>query len=278
MAITISGTSGITSTGTATNELPAPSFISDAEAAANLTLNPGSTYFNTTLKYLRTYDGNNWQRAGNTHSYTSTFDIFGDGSALSLHTFNNNGNPSPDIGGIHQATFFNGVTYTTTSKFGSHAINTYGDGVYVDIAGLPLINAVSLWYHCVGTSRGYIVDFRHDAPGNGRSYLYTHSGGGDQNINWGNDTTTTGRTGDMWINGQVFNSGQFNFTSGVWYHIVCSRNATDTHRQWDQGIRIGNRSDGTTEGQAGYFDQVRTFNRPLTQEDVDILYAEQDAP
>ena len=90
----------------------------------------------------------------------------------------------------------------------------------------------------------------------------------------GNDTTTSNQTGDIWINGVAFTSGQFNFTSGNWYHIVITTNATNTKQTWDQGIRIGNRSDGTSNGNAGYFDQVRTFNRRLTSADVALLYAE----
>jgi len=275
MAVSISGSIGITGTENVTNQLPAPSFENDVQAEANLSVKIGSTYFNTTDRVLKTYTGYGWQNAGSPPVYTSTFDYLQDGSALSLHQFNNS---NSDTGGLYSASLNGGASYTTTSKFGSHSINTMGDGTYCDIAGLPLIGAVSIWYHCVGTSHGYIIDFRHDGPGNGRSYLYTLPGGGDQYINWGNDTTTTGRTGNMWINGEVYNSGQYNFYNGNWYHIVCSRNATDTHRQWDQGIRIGNRSDGTTEGNAGYFDQVRTFNRPLTQDDVDLLYTEQERP
>lgn len=262
----------------AEDSLTAPTYATDTDANNNNANTTGGLYFNTSDGVLKTYDGSQWRRAGDAPVYTDTFDYLQDGSALSLHRFNNNGNPSPDSGGVYPASFHNGVTYTTTSKFGSHSINTMSDGTYCDIAGLPLIEAVSIWYYCVGTSQGYIVDFRHDGPSNGRSYLYTHSGGGDQHIDWGDDTTTTGKTGDMWINGSVFNSGQYNFYNGNWYHIVMSRNATDTHRQWDQGIRIGNRSDGTSNGNAGYFDQVRTFNRKLTQEDVDLLYAEQERP
>jgi hypothetical protein len=90
----------------------------------------------------------------------------------------------------------------------------------------------------------------------------------------GNDTTTSNQTGDIWINGVAFTSGQYNFISGNWYHIVVTTDAVNTKQTWDQGIRIGNRSDGTSNGNAGYFDQVRTFNRRLTSADVALLYAE----
>ena len=202
---------------------------------------------------------------------SDTLDFFQDSSGVSLHQFNNS---LDDVGGNYAATS-TGASYGTglDTRFGSHGINTQGDGVYVDIAGLPTIQAVSLWYKAIGSDNGYIVDFRHDAPGNGRSYLYT-AAGSDQYINMGNDTTTSNQTGDIWINGVAFTSGQYNFTSGNWYHIVVITDATNTLQTWDQGIRIGNRSDGTTAGNAGYFDQVRTFNRRLTSSDVALLYAE----
>ena len=202
---------------------------------------------------------------------SDTLDFFQDSSGVSLHQFNNSLN---DVGGNYNATSI-GASYGTglDTKFGSHGLNTQGDGVYVDIAGLPTIQAVSIWYKAIGNDNGYIVDFRHDTPGINRSYLYTLAGS-DQYISWSNDTTRTGNTGDIWINGVSFPSGNYNFTSGNWYHIVLSTNTVSTTQTWDQGIRIGNRSDGTSNGNAGYFDQVRTFNRRLTSSDVALLYAE----
>lgn len=185
---------------------------------------------------------------------------------LSLHKLDNNLNDST---GSYTASN-NGASFTTTRRHGSHAINTMGDGTYIDIPGLPRIYAVSLWYYCVGNDNGYIVDFRHDDPNNLRSYLYTLAGS-DQYINLNDDTTTSNGTGDIWINGVQFTSGQFNFASGNWYHIVISWN-DNVSQAWDQGIRIGNRSDGTSAGNAGYFDQIRTFNRALTASDVAYLY------
>jgi len=218
-------------------------------------------------------DYNNFNNVPTTFapSTSDTLDFLQDNSGVSLHQFNNSLN---DAGGNYNATAA-GASFGTglDSKFGSHGLNTQGDGTYVDIAGLPTIQAVSIWYKAIGNDNGYIVDFRHDNPNNGRSYLYTLAGS-DQYINMGNDTTTSGQTGDIWINGVAFTSGQYNFTSGNWYHIVVSTNTNNTKQTWDQGIRIGNRSDGTTDGNAGYFDQVRTFNRRLTSADVALLYAE----
>jgi hypothetical protein len=251
--------------------LVAPSHANDTAAntvGANVA---GSIYYNTTSKVHRSYNGTTWSNVGVAPIAESVFDAFGDGSALCLLKANNS---NLDTGGSYNANLVGGVTYTTTAKFGSHSFNPMGNGTYFDIAGLPMVESVSLWWHCVGNSHGYIVDFRHDNPANGRSYLYTAPGGGDQNIHMGNDTTTTNRTGVIYIDGVQFSSGQYNFTSGVWYHIVMVRNGTDNHRTWDQGLRFGNRSDGTTEGNAGYFDQIRVFNKQITAVEALALYNE----
>jgi len=90
----------------------------------------------------------------------------------------------------------------------------------------------------------------------------------------GDDTTSTNRTGVIYINGAQYTSGQYNFLAGNWYHIVLVRNSTDTHRTWDQGIRFGNRSDGTTHGSAGHFDQIRVFNSRISASQAFDLYNE----
>ena len=267
---TMTGNLILNGTVSASKMFTPPLYATDTAANTGGANVNGGIYHNTTDKVLKSFNGSTWRSSGSAQVFTSTYDFLQDNSATSLHRLNNTLN---DTGGIYTATS-TGASFTTTNKFGSHAINTMGDSTYIDIAGIPQIYAVSLWYYCVGSDNGYIVDFRHDAPNSGRSYLYTQSGGGSQNINWTNDTTTSGSTGNMWINGTVFNTGQYNFTAGNWYHIVMSANSTDTHRTWDQGIRIGNRCDGTTAGNAGYFDQIRTFNRALIQADVTALYAE----
>lgn len=249
----------------------APSHANDTAASSAGGNVAGAIYYNTGSAVHRSYNGTYWANIGVAPITESTFDAFGDGSAVCLLKANNS---NLDTGGNHNASLVNGVTYNTTSKFGSHSFNSMGNGTYFDIPSLPMVETVSFWYHCVGSNRGYLVDFRHDAPANGRSYLYTHSGGGSQNINMGNDTTTTNRTGVIYINGAQYTSGRYDFYSGTWYHIVLVRNSTDTHRTWDQGLRFGNRSDGTTEGNAGYFDQIRVFNRQLSAAEALALYNE----
>ena len=252
----------------------APSHASDNAANSAGGNVAGAIYYNTGSAVHRSYNGTNWSNIGAAPITESTFDAFGDGSAICLLKANNS---NLDTGGNHNASLSSGVTYNTTSKFGSHSFNPMGNGTYVDIPSLPMVETVSFWFYCVGSNRGYLVDFRHDNPGNGRSYLYTHDGassGTGQNINMGNDTTTTNRTGIIYIDGVQYTSGQYNFYDGTWYHIVIVRNATDTHRNWDQGLRFGNRSDASTEGNAGYFDQIRVFDRQITASEALALYNE----
>ena len=252
----------------------APSHATDAAANSAGGNVAGSIYYNTAFNVHRSYNGTQWTSVGSAPITESVFDAFRDGSALCLLKGNNS---NVDTGGNHTGSLQGGATYTTTTKFGSHAFDLVGTGVYLDIPTLPMIETVSFWFYCVGGTPGYIVDFRHDNPNNGRSYLYTHagaSGGAGQHVDMGDDTTTTNRTGVIYINGVQYTSGQYNFLVGNWYHIVLVRNASDTHRTWDQGIRFGNRSDGTTHGNAGHFDQIRVFNSRISASQALDLYNE----
>ena len=252
----------------------APSHATDAAANSAGGNVAGSIYYNTASNVHRSYNGTQWTSVGSAPITESVFDAFRDGSALCLLKGNNS---NVDTGGNHTGSLQGGATYTTTTKFGSHAFDLVGTGVYLDIPTLPMIETVSFWFYCVGGNPGYIVDFRHDNPNNGRSYLYTHagaSGGTGQHVDMGDDTTTTNRTGVIYINGAQYTSGQYNFLAGNWYHIVLVRNSTDTHRTWDQGIRFGNRSDGTTHGSAGHFDQIRVFNSRISASQAFDLYNE----
>tara|TARA_B100000497_G_scaffold126931_1_gene167201 strand:- start:41 stop:2146 length:2106 start_codon:yes stop_codon:yes gene_type:complete len=252
----------------------APTHATDAAANSAGGNVAGSIYYNTFTNVHRAYNGTQWTSVGSAPITESVFDAFRDGSALCLLKGNNS---NVDTGGNHTGSLQGGATYTTTTKFGSHAFDLVGAGVYLDIPTLPMIETVSFWFYCVGGTPGYIVDFRHDNPNNGRSYLYTHAGangGTGQHVDMGDDTTTTNRTGVIYINGAQYTSGQYNFLAGNWYHIVLVRNGTDNHRTWDQGIRFGNRSDGTTHGSAGHFDQIRVFNSRISASQALDLYNE----
>lgn len=207
---------------------------------------------------------------------TNDFDIFGDGSALSLHQLNNTyAQTGAGTGNLTN----NGSSFITTAKFGSHSVNLLGNGNYVDITSTTRVYACSSWvYFPTGSTVGYIHEFRHDNPSNGRAYLYTQAASAPniQKVNLTNDTTASGGVGNLYVNGVLQSGGgDINFLPNVWYHIVCSvNNAGATLQTWNEGIRFGNRSDGTTDGNGNYQDQIRTFNRALTGAEVLTLYNE----
>lgn len=235
----------------------------------------GSTYYDTTREQLLTYNGSAWMASGHRTAFSTTADILGDGSCICFAQFNNN---LTDTLGLYNGTN-NGTTFTTTAKFGSHSLNTGDDGDYVDFVDLPTFKAASIWVYPTGgdSSANYIFDFRHDAPNNGRGYLYMI--GTSRNISTSSDSTANGATGHVWINGTKL-SGGVNLSTTSWNHVVVSAKdgtsggGTTTRDLYDQGLRLGNRSDGTGEGKSGYFDHMRIFNRTLGQADVDILYNE----
>ena len=212
------------------------------------------------------------------NSTSGTLDIFGDSSALSLHQLNNSynqtGSGTGNLG-------YSGVSFTSTSKFGSHSVNTMGDGDYLDITSTTRIYAISAWVYMPTGSGGddeYIFEFRHDNTGNGRGYMYTYlssQSGKIQYIDLSNDTTASNGVGNIYINGTAHTSGQYHFSPNTWHHIVCSvSNASDTKQTWNEGVRFGNRSDGSTGGNFGYIDQIRTFNKALSSSEVTTLYNE----
>jgi len=209
---------------------------------------------------------------------TGIFDIFGDSSALSLHQLNNSYNQTGSgTGNLANS----GVSFNSTSKFGSHSLNTLGNGNYIDITNTTRIYAISAWVYMPTGSGGddeYIFEFRHDNPSNGRGYMYTYlssQSGKIQYIDLSNDTTANNRIGNIYIDGTQITSGQFHFSTNTWHHIVCSvNNASEARQTWNEGVRFGNRADGSSGGNFGYIDQIRTFNRALSSSEVTTLYNE----
>jgi len=201
------------------------------------------------------------------------FDAFGDGSAVSQHLLDNNAN---DVGGSHPGNLVGGSYRTDEVKFGTHSVYVADSNFhYFDIPSLPNIDGLSFWFNHAETGVdgvGYLVDFRHDDPGNGRPYIYNQDG----SIDLDTDDTASDGVGDIYINGQdlgSFSGNNFPLTPGEWIHVACST-AGNTQSPWDRGLRFGNRSDGDSGGESGYFDNIRTFNRPITQSEAQTLFQE----
>jgi hypothetical protein len=203
---------------------------------------------------------------------TSTVDFFNDNSTMALYRFNNN---YEDEARIYRANP-NNSSFTSTNKFGNASVNCQNNGVFVDLPVNSRYYAVSGWHYKTQTGTdGYVYDFRLNNPSNGRGYLYAAT----QNFSLSTDTTASSNTGDIYFNG-VRLTGSYNIPLNQWVHIVVSVNNPSVAQQnWTAGgLRLGNRSDGTSGGQSGFFDQVRIFNRPLTQDEVRRLYNERPGP
>ena len=85
-------------------------------------------------------------------------------------------------------------------------------------------------------------------------------------------TGLKGKWGDIYINGTHHTSGEYHFTANTWYHIVCTvDDAGMSHQNWNQGIRFGSRSDGSSGGNGGRFDHIRLFNRSITSSEATTL-------
>ena len=142
-----------------------------------------------------------------------------------------------------------------------------------DVAGLPKFYACSIWIYVIpgDTSNNYIFDWRHDNTGNGRAYFYVTN----RTISMNDDTTYSNTIGDIYINGTQFTGGTYTFTASTWYNVVVSTIESDLDKgNWNQGVRIGNRSDSVDQGKLGYFDRFRAFNRSLNESDAQVLYQE----
>lgn len=200
----------------------------------------------------------------------TTFDIFGDGSTESLHLLDNS---TSDVGGTYSGNNVNGSFRTDEVQYGTHSgYFANSNSSYFDIPGLPNIDGLSFWFNYDDTgiaNNGYLVDFRHDDTGNDRPYIYQENGV----IDLDGDETASDGVGDIYINGQdlgSYSNRKFTVTPGEWIHVACST-AGNTQSPWDRGLRFGNRSDGTSGGKSGYFDNIRTFNRRITQEEANKL-------
>jgi len=214
------------------------------------------------------------------NSTLDTVDIFGDSSGVGLYRMNNSYN-NESGGSFPNLSASGSPSFTSTSKYGSHAIDLVGQGKYVDVDNSTRYYAVSGWYYPTqanGTGvDAYVFEMRHDVPSNGRGYLYTlgsSQSGKIQMISTSNDTTTSNNNGQVYVNGSLL-SGEYHFTANTWYHLAVSvDNASSTTQTWNVGLRLGNRSDGTSGGNGGYIDHVRIFNRALTSSEVSALYNE----
>jgi len=216
-------------------------------------------------------------------------DIFGDSSGIGLYQLNNaytnaSGGSLPTLSDTGAPTFT-----TSIKKYGTHALDFSGDGKYIDINTTTRMYAISVWSYLDSNdlepsstnSNEYLIELRHDNDGNNKPYFYYHrstQSGKLGLISTATDTTAENQIGEIWINGTQHTSGEFHFDVNTWYHIVVNASGSTyqntTKGNWNEGVRFGNRSDGSSSGKVGHIDQIRVFNRALTSSEIGQLYNE----
>ena len=254
-------------------------YISTTDPAYNT--NPsklGATWVNTTSGEIfvckdKTTDKNKWQ--GQLGSYIRPpiiFDIFGDGSAVSLYEFEGN---TEDTGGTYNGTDTL-ITGYVTGKFGNAVEFDGSTNQHIDFTPINI------------SSRTYTISswVYRDSSGSG-----TAAGVGIVQQNSGNHTNILDivpANGDVYI-------GNYNVVAGAvpasqWCYVVavyrvdgCDLYVDNVKlmdnapvaNNYDDLYSIGNRRQANSDYiWKGLIDQVRIFNRALTAQEVQTLYEE----
>jgi hypothetical protein len=211
---------------------------------------------------------------------TNTHDIFGDGSAVATYNLDGNAN---DLGGNYNGTASN-VTYET-GKFGQCAVFDGSSGL------IPLSNGA-----IVDVTNDYSISMwikTTDTVSMNRFFDNVLSNGYLKNqvviVLYNNDFRVypISSDGSYTCDGFTFSAPT---VENAWMHVVFNIKYDRTYNIYLNGINyagtdvqntyITSATTGTTLGKAdgdyfnGQIDQVRIFNRALTQEEVTTLYNE----
>lgn len=205
-------------------------------------------------------------------------DIFGDGSCVATYQLNGNAN---DLGGTYNGTV-SSVIYEE-GKFGQAAKGTNG---YIDLGTTSLMPynssyTVSAWVKKQAGTRMYIASKENAANKYSDSFFIESDN--KINVNFPSGVVTTGISSSSINPITIFND---------WIHIVLSVNrATSSFKVFMNGnevpmssnvalspsynsnlnVRLIGRYD---QYYSGSIDQVRFFNRTLTQAEINTLYSE----
>jgi len=265
-ALSVNGSNLTLLKGDGTSDIISLDDINNIIVSSIAPTNTSKIWFDTNENVFKKYISENWTTvSGSSGSPTaSILDIFGDGSCIALFEFEGNAN---DTGGVYNGTW-NGTEAYGVGKFGQAAI--FDGNSQVDICQYNLIKALSLWmfvssganfvnicsYDC--TTVGTVLSIRLIQGGS----LYTLSG-----------------DGVSWIERKTSNS----LIADSWNHIVVSLDASNNIDIYINNTYEGN-FDSTdnissaiaTIGRSfnGLIDQVRIFNRALTDTEVQTLYNE----
>jgi len=267
------------------NELAASSkFQLSTWTTAGRPISPitGTVGFNITNNVVEFYNGTSWVTAGAGEQTSNTLNILNDGSCLALWQFNGNSN---DLSGSYNGTPSN-VTYTEGILGQSGVFNGSNSTVSVPNVKNSYPFSVSLW---ATHNRGWIPS------GNQMDQLFNMSIGG-QRVSLGIVQYPGWRTGPTIMYGgtnhwSCSNLYMQNDNVGFYHLVYVIRGNNDSnHRIYINGVRqeminnggghggsagwnIGSNS-SSGEWWPGKIDQVRFFNREITESEVLTLFAE----
>ena len=245
--------------------------------------------YNTTTSIVEIWNGSSWTNLNSAFG-TSTptkdiLNVFGDGSCLACWRFDNN---VTDLSGNYNGNSSNvSFTDSTGGKFGQSAIfNGSSSTVSIPNVKNSYPFSISMWAtHNLGWN----------LPGNGMDELFNASIGGQrvsmgivQNPGWRSGPTLMyGGTSHWSCSNSYFLNDNVDF-----YHLVFIVHGSNdsNHRIYINGVRqelinnggghggsagwnIGSNSSGG-EWWRGKIDQVRFFNRVITESEVLTLFAE----
>lgn len=223
---------------------------------------------------------------------TNTLNIFGDGSCIAAYTFDGNVN---DLGGNYNGTA-NSITYTT-GQYGQ-AASFNGSSSYVSLS-----NASTM----LGTPSGQTISFwanHNTVPSSGYSGMTLLAANNGVSPNWQITLYNAKLACDYFQSGSIYRqraSQTTTISANTWYHFVVTFDSSDANitqlyvngqletttnttsgGTYSGGINnpsfpitIGYRpAYGNTWYMDGEIDQVRIFNKELSQTEITTLYNE----
>jgi len=231
---------------------------------------------------------------------TSVVDFFGDSSGKSLFMFDNNGT---DTGGVGNFTFAHGggfggsagnVSYnTSTKKLGTHSLYKLSNGHYGYLSSRGYSNyTVCGWHNPSNINNGdthFAGLFGNQSSAEVITSKLTSTGDTYLGINISGVTGGNGESSDKYVANAI---GCPTLSNGTWYHWTWTRDGTDT-RLYVNGVLGATITEaigsihinhtlylGTASTQLGngtydtygYYDNIRIFNKKLSQSEITTLY------
>ena len=235
----------------------------------------------------------------------TTADFFADSSGKSLYMFDNNGTDTGGIGNMgfgHPGTFggsSGAVSYATGQKrFGTHSLLKLLNGDYGYLTSLNYTNfTVTGWFRpeaLASGDQGFKGIFGNQDTG---TVIASYSGSSYYlGLQMGSFTGGNGASGDKYIANAVSCP---TISNATWFHYTWTRDGTNT-KLYVNGV-LGNtitenistvslnpssalylgtassQTGNTTYDTQGYHDNIRIFNKKLSDSEVSTLYAYENA-